>query len=96
MQDRAMALPLLNDLTCEDLIQKTKAYAALKGIRNFPDADVSSLKSILLRVSEMVCEFPWISEMDLNPILVEENGATVLDARIIIDLSRVLICTISI
>ncbi|MEO0249962.1 MAG: chorismate synthase, partial [candidate division WOR-3 bacterium] len=45
---------------------------------------ISTGENILLRVSEMVCELPWIAELDINPLLVDEHGAMVADARITI------------
>jgi acetyltransferase len=45
---------------------------------------MNALESILWRLSEMVCELPWLSELDINPLLVDEKGALALDARIII------------
>lgn len=43
-----------------------------------------ALASLLLRVSEMVCELPELREMDINPIIVDENGAISVDARIVV------------
>ena len=39
---------------------------------------------MLLRISEMVCELPWIEELYINPLIVDENGAIVADARIVV------------
>jgi acetyltransferase len=50
-----------------------------------PPVDVSTLESVLLRVSEMVCELPEIRELDINPLIVDENGAVAVDARIVVD-----------
>ncbi len=44
-----------------------------------------ALEFVLLRISEMVCELPWIREMDINPLIVDENGAVAVDARITVD-----------
>jgi acetyltransferase len=46
---------------------------------------MEALEQVLLRVSEMVCELPQLREMDINPIIVDENGAVAVDARIVID-----------
>jgi acetyltransferase len=43
-----------------------------------------SLESVLLRVSEMVCELPGIEELDINPLIVDETGAVAVDARVIV------------
>jgi acetyltransferase len=46
---------------------------------------MEALEDVLLRISEMVCELPWIQALDLNPLIVDENGAIAADARIVID-----------
>ncbi len=83
-QDRAVTLPPLNSYLARDLIKRTRVATLLDKFRNRPAADLGALERILLRVSEMVCELPWLSEMDINPLLVDEHGALALDARIII------------
>jgi acetyltransferase len=83
-QDRAVTLPPLNSYLAKDLIKRTRVATLLDSFRNRPAADLDALERILLRVSEMVCELPWLEEMDINPLLVDEHGALALDARIII------------
>ena len=46
--------------------------------------DREALEQVLLRVSEMVCELPQLREMDINPIIVDEDGAVAVDARIVV------------
>lgn len=83
--DRSVALPPLNKFLAKDLIESTRASKILDQFRNMPPADREALKEVLLCISEMVCELPWIMEMDLNPLIVDENGAIAADARIVID-----------
>ncbi len=52
--------------------------------RNQPAVDIEAVKSVLLRVSEMVCELPQIEQLDINPLIADENGVIALDARIIL------------
>jgi acetyltransferase len=84
LQDRAVALPPLNRYLADDLIKRTRVSRLLGEFRNRPSADLSAVEKILLRVSEMVCALPWLMELDINPLLVDEHGALVADARIII------------
>jgi acetyltransferase len=83
--DRSVALPPLNKFLAKDLIESTKASKILDQFRNMPPANREALKEVLLCISEMVCELPWIMEMDLNPLILDENGAIAADARIVID-----------
>jgi len=87
-QDRAVTLPPLNRFLACDLIHRTRVVKLLGEFRNRPAADFDALVQVLLRVSEMVCELPWIKELDINPLLVDESGALALDARIVIARAR--------
>jgi acetyltransferase len=49
-----------------------------------PAVDMQALESVLLRVSEMVCELPGIEELDINPLIVDDKGAVAVDARVIV------------
>ncbi len=83
--DRAVALPPLNGFLAQDLIRSTRASKLLGEFRNMPPANLEALEEVLLCISEMVCELPWLQELDLNPLIVDENGAIAADARIVID-----------
>jgi acetyltransferase len=50
-----------------------------------PAVDLEQLIDVLLGVSSMACELPWIQEMDINPLIVDENGVVAVDARIVVD-----------
>ena len=83
--DRAVALPPLNNYLVQDLIKSTRIATLLGEYRNMPPINMESLEFVLLRISEMVCELPWIREIDINPLIVDENGAVAVDARITVD-----------
>jgi len=82
MGDSAIALPPLNRRLAQDLIDRTKAAKMLGNFRNMPAINMELLIDVLVNVSNMACELPWIREMDINPLLVDENGAVAVDARI--------------
>ena len=83
--ERAVALPPLNRFLVADMLNSTRVSARLGEFRNMPPVSMEALEAVLLRVSEMVCELPWISAMDINPLIVDENGAVAVDARIAIE-----------
>jgi len=85
LADRALALPPLNTFIAQTLIGQTRAARLLGQFRNLPPVDMAALEAVLWRVSEMVCELPEIHELDLNPLVADENGAIALDARIVIE-----------
>ena len=82
--DLAVALPPLNEYLAENLIRRTRVKAMLGPFRNQPAVNLDAVKSVLMRVSEMVCELPQIQQLDINPLIADESGVMALDARIIV------------
>jgi acetate---CoA ligase (ADP-forming) len=64
------------------MVRSLKTFPRLDGYRGAPKADVGAVEDVLLRVSALVEAHPEIAEMDLNPLVVHEAGAVVVDARI--------------
>ncbi|MBI1173666.1 MAG: GNAT family N-acetyltransferase [Sideroxydans sp.] len=89
MGDRAVALPPLNKFLVRELINGTRVSRLLGAFRHMPPIDMEALESLLLRVSEMVCELPWLKEMDINPLIVDEHGLLAADARVMVDYAPV-------
>ena len=85
IDDRAMELPPLNQFLARQMIGRARVAEMLGEWRGAPAADLAALETVLLRVSEMVCALPQLREMDINPIIVDENGAVAVDARIVIE-----------
>ncbi len=84
-KDYAIGLSPLNTTLILRMMEETKVYQLLKGYRNAPPADVKRLEEIMSLLSQLMIDFPQIKEIDINPILVNENMATILDARIMVD-----------
>jgi len=82
--DRAVGLPPLSSLLVERMIDRTRAAKALGPFRGAAPANRDALVDVVLRISEMICELPWISELDINPLVVDEHGALAIDARIVL------------
>ncbi|WP_330202684.1 bifunctional acetate--CoA ligase family protein/GNAT family N-acetyltransferase [Cyanobacterium sp. Dongsha4] len=83
-QDQAIALPPLNTTLAKRLMEQTKIYKALKGVRGRKSVDLEKLKQILVLFSQLVLEQPLIKEIDINPLLVSENQLIALDARVLL------------
>lgn len=83
--DSAVSLPPLNLYLVNTMIQKTRAAKLLGEFRHLPPAKRESLEDVLLRVSEIACELPWVQSLDINPLITDENGAIAVDARIVVD-----------
>lgn len=82
IKDRALALPPLNPFLIRPLIDRTKVSRMLGAFRNMPPVDREALESTLIRISEMVCELPEVQELDINPLIADENGVIAVDARV--------------
>jgi acetyltransferase len=83
-RDRAVALPPLDAFLIDDLIRSTRVSKLLGKFRQLPPANREALEGVLLRVSEMVCALPWLAELDINPLILDESGAMAVDARIVV------------
>jgi acyl-CoA synthetase (NDP forming) len=68
-----------------NMITEIKAYPVLKGFRHQPAVDIRAISDIIFNTSKLVTDHQEIKELDLNPIMVYENGAKTVDARIILE-----------
>ncbi len=84
LRDRATGLPPLNRLLARRLMEKTKAWELLKGYRGYPAADIVKVEEILIRLSQLVTDFPEIEEIEINPLIITEKGIIGVDARTIL------------
>ena len=82
MDDTFVALPPLNRFIARQMIDRTRASQLLGEFRGLPAVNLSAIEKVLLGISDLVCELPHIRELDINPLLVDETGALVVDARI--------------
>ena len=74
----------INETSARQMIEETKSRAMLNGARGMPGGDKKALKRLLLKCSELIEAYPEIREMDLNPVIVHEEGISVVDARMIL------------
>ncbi len=80
--DRAVALPPLNAVLASELVSRTRIARLLAGYRDRPPVDVAAIHRVLVALSQMVIDLPELVELDINPLLADENGVLALDARI--------------
>ncbi|MGH9773910.1 MAG: bifunctional acetate--CoA ligase family protein/GNAT family N-acetyltransferase [Candidatus Acidiferrales bacterium] len=83
-RDRALALPPLNSTLAQRLMEQTKIFNALKGVRGRGPVDITALEQILVRFSQLVVEQPRIKEIDINPLLASPETLIALDARVVL------------
>jgi len=83
-KDRALALPPLNTTLARRMMEQTKIFTALEGVRGKKPVPLAELDQLLVRFSRLVVEQPWIKEIDINPLLASSERLIALDARVII------------
>jgi acetyltransferase len=83
-KDRALALPPLNSTLARRMMEQTKIYKALKGVRGRRPVDLAALEVLMVRFSALVAEQRWIKEIDINPLLASPDGLIALDARVVV------------
>ena len=83
-RDRALGLPPLTTTLARRMMERTRIYTALRGVRGRPPVDLAALEQLLVRVSHLVVEQPWIKEIDLNPLHASPEALVALDARVIL------------
>jgi acetyltransferase len=83
-RDRALGLPPLNTTLARRMMERTKIYTALKGVRGREPVDLAELEKIMVRFSHLVVEQRWIKEIDINPLLAAPGQIIALDARVVL------------
>src|SRR5271157_5555089 len=84
VQDYALGLPPLNATLARRMMEQTRIFTALKGVRGRPAVDLAKLERVLVQFSLLVAEQSWIKEIDINPFVVSAAQMLALDARIVL------------
>ncbi len=74
-KDRSLALPPLNTTLARRMMEQTKIYKALQGVRGRAPVDLAGLEQLMVRFSQLVVEQRWIKEIDINPLLATPTPA---------------------
>ncbi|MGC8719709.1 MAG: GNAT family N-acetyltransferase [Thermodesulforhabdaceae bacterium] len=89
LKDRAIGIPPLNRALARLVIEKTRVSRLLRGYRGRPPADFELLEELLIRLANLVTDFPEILELDMNPVIVRDGKPIIADARMILEKSDV-------
>jgi len=84
LKDVSFRIAPITKTDAEEMIGEIRAYKILEGARGMPRADKETIADILVKTSGMLMECPEIRELDMNPVLVYEEGARIVDARVIV------------
>ena len=83
-KDRALGLPPLNTTLARRMMEQTKIYQALRGVRGQKPVNLTELEQLLVRFSRLISEQRWIKEVDINPLLATPESLLALDARVVL------------
>ncbi len=84
LKDTVLELPPLGRTLARRMMEKLRIWPALQGARGKAPVNAAALESLLVKFSRMVTQERGISEVDINPLLVSEDGALALDARVVL------------
>jgi acetyltransferase len=85
LHDFSRRLAPLTQADAREMLHEVKALPLLRGFRGEPAVDLHAVAEILLALSQMAVDFPQILEADLDPVLVNPQGALVADVRLTIE-----------
>ncbi len=83
-KDRALGLPPLTTTLARRMMEQTRIYTALKGVRGRDPVDIPALERLLVRFSQLVTEQRWIRELGINPLMAAPGKLLALDARVLV------------
>ncbi|MFB3886381.1 MAG: acetate--CoA ligase family protein [Thermodesulfobacteriota bacterium] len=84
LNETSLRVAPINRSEAEEMISELKAAAILRGVRGERPSDIKALVESLLRLSQLMVDFPEIEGIDINPVIAMEKGAMAVDARIIL------------
>jgi acetyl-CoA synthetase (ADP-forming) len=82
LKDVSVRIAPLAEVEAREMLTELRTYRALTGYRGAPARDVDALVDVIVRAGALADDLPGVLELDLNPVMVHEQGATVVDARI--------------
>jgi acetyltransferase len=83
-KDRALGIPPLTTTLARRMMEQTRIYTALKGVRGRDPVDLPALERLLVRFSQLIAEQRWIKELDINPLRASPEKLLALDARVLV------------
>ncbi len=82
VKDRSLALAPLNHSLAKALVERTRLSKLLRGYRDEPAVNLPALLETLVTISQLLADVPELAELDINPMIVNHEGAVALDARV--------------
>ncbi|MFO7783498.1 MAG: GNAT family N-acetyltransferase [Desulfatiglandales bacterium] len=87
LEDRSLGLPPLNQTLARRLMEDTRVFRILKGYRSRPAANLELLEQMIVCLSHLLIDFPEITELDMNPVILKAGRPCAVDARVVVKAS---------
>lgn len=84
LKDVAFRIVPLEPRDAADMVREIQGFPILEGVRGNPAADLDALEAMLLQLSQFAEAHPQVAELDLNPVFARADGASAVDARILL------------
>jgi acetyltransferase len=85
IDDKAIGLPPLNLKLAREMMARTRIWKQLKGYRDRPAANLDAIARALVQLSQIICDFDDVVELDINPLIADPSGVIAVDARICVE-----------
>lgn len=85
LKDVSFRIIPVTERDVQEMVKEIKGYPLLQGVRGKESSDIPALVEMILKISNVVEEYPQIKELELNPIFAYRDGAVAVDARIILE-----------
>lgn len=83
-KDRALGLPPLTTTLARRMMERTKIYHALQGVRGRESVDLAALEELMVRFGQFVVDQKWVKEIDINPLFASADELIALDGRVVL------------
>jgi acyl-CoA synthetase (NDP forming) len=84
LKESSLRVAPINRSEAAEMISELKGASILKGVRGERPSDIEAIIEMLLRLSQLMVDFPEIEGIDINPVMALEKGAIAVDARILL------------
>ena len=85
LKDVSFRIVPLEKRDAHEMIREIKGFPMLQGYRGAEPVDIENLENLILNISAFINNSPEVKELDLNPVFAYKDGATAVDARIILE-----------
>ena len=85
LKDVAFRVCPIDRTDIEEMLTEIEGIKMLQGYRGQPRRDVNAIIDIIMKISRLALDYPVVKGIDLNPIIVYEKGALVVDAKVFLN-----------